>query len=110
MQVLIADKDGEPSALLMDALKPELRVKRVVYQGIGQCEETMRPEVPKIRVGLESGPTEEPKTNYAPIPRNQVDHINATVGQLLVYKVPDVRDFTSKSCDLVRLIIFQDRN
>lgn len=43
-----------------------------------------RPEVPKVL-------TEEPKVNFPPVPRNQVDHINATVGQLLVFKVPEVR-------------------
>ena len=69
--------------MLMNALAPEMRVKRVVYQGIGQCEEMKQPEVSKV-------PTQKPKTNFPPMPRNQVDHINATVGQLLVYKVPDV--------------------
>lgn len=29
--------------------------------------------------------------NYAPLPRNQVDRVNATINQLLVFKVPAVR-------------------
>lgn len=65
-------------------LAPEIRVKRVVYQGIGQCEDINRPEVKQVS-------TEEPKVNFPPVPRNQVDHVNATVGQLLVFKVPEVR-------------------
>lgn len=81
-QVLI-DSDGDPSSSLRAALAPEIRVKRVVHQGIGQCEDMNRPKVPKIS-------TEQPKVNFPPVPRNQVDHVNATVGQLLVFKVPEV--------------------
>lgn len=81
-QVLV-DSDGDPSSSLRAVLAPEIRVKRVVFQGIGQCEEMNRPEVPKVF-------TEEPKVNFPPVPRNQVDHVNATVGQLLVFKVPEV--------------------
>lgn len=55
----------------------------MVYQGIGQCEDISRPEVPKVS-------TQEPKSNFPPVPRNQVDLVNATVGQLLVFKVPEV--------------------
>lgn len=69
--------------MLRNVLLPEIRVKRVVYQGIGQCEDMTRPEVPKVS-------TQEPKSNFPPLPRNQVDLVNATVGQLLVFKVPEV--------------------
>lgn len=41
-----------------------------------------RSELPKVS-------TQEPKSNFPPVPRNQVDLINATVGQLLVFKVPE---------------------
>lgn len=82
-QILI-DKDGDPSPLLRGALAPELRVKRVVFQGIGQCEDMNQSGIPKVH-------TEEPKVNFPPVPRNQVDHVNATVGELLVFKVPEVR-------------------
>lgn len=80
---MLVDSDGDPSAALRTVLAPEIRVKRVVFQGIGQCEDMSRPEIPKVV-------TEEPKVNFPPVPRNQVDHINATVGQLLVFKVPEV--------------------
>lgn len=80
---MLVDNDGDPSSALKAVLAPEIRIKRVVHQGIGQCEDMNRPEVPKVS-------TEEPEVNYPPVTRNQVDHINATVGQLLVFKVPDV--------------------
>lgn len=82
-QVLV-DTNGDPSSSLRRVLAPEITVKRVVFQGIGQCEDMNRPEEPKVS-------TEEPKANFPPVPRNQVDHVNATVGQLLVFKVPEVR-------------------
>lgn len=82
LQQVLVDRNGDPSPELRDVLAPEIRVKRVVYQGIGQCEDMNRPEVPKVS-------TQEPKTNFPPMPRNQVDLVNATVGQLLVFKVPE---------------------
>ena len=81
LHVLI-DKNGDPSPSLREVLQPEIRVKRVVYQGIGQCEDMTRPETPRVS-------TQEPKSNFPPLPRNQVDLVNATVGQLLVFKVPE---------------------
>lgn len=81
---MLIDRNGDPSPSLREALQPEIRVKRVVYQGIGQCEDMTRPETPRIS-------TQEPKSNFPPLPRNQVDLVNATVGQLLVFKVPEVR-------------------
>ncbi|KAK0080102.1 hypothetical protein PV326_008336 [Microctonus aethiopoides] len=82
LHVLIANRDGDPSAMLEEILAPEIHVRRVVFQGMGQCETMNEPDTPKI-------PTQEPKTNFPPLPRNQVDHINATVGQLLVFRVPE---------------------
>ena len=78
---VLIDKN-DPSPALMEVLLPEIRVKRVVRQGIGQCEDINQSEVQKVS-------TQEPKSNSPPIPRNQVDLINATVGQLLVFKVPE---------------------
>lgn len=89
-QVLV-DSNGDPSSSLRRELAPEITVKRVVFQGIGQCENMNRLEEPKVS-------TEEPKVNLPPVPRNQVDHVNATVGQLLVFKVPEV-------CILLTLIV-----
>ncbi|XP_012153966.2 uncharacterized protein LOC100881230 isoform X1 [Megachile rotundata] len=81
LHVLI-DRNGDPSPGLREVLKPEIRVKRVIYQGIGQCEDMIRPEAPRVS-------TQEPKSNFPPLPRNQVDLVNATVGMLLVFKVPE---------------------
>lgn len=102
LQVLIG-KDGDPSSSLRNAMSPEMRVKRVVFQGIGQCEDMSQPEIPKVH-------TEEPKVNFPPVPRNQVDHINATVGQLLVFKVPedtffDAEDGSSRNMKMSLLTI-----
>jgi len=85
---VLVDGNGDPSSSLRAVLAPEIRVKRVVFQGIGQCEDMNRPEIPKVS-------TEEPKVNFPPVPRNQVDHVNATVGQLLVFKVPEVCTFVT---------------
>lgn len=79
---VLVDKNGDPSAALRDVLLPEIRVKRVVHQGIGQCEDMNQPQPPKVS-------TQEPKSNFPPMSRNQVDLVNATVGQLLVFKVPE---------------------
>ncbi|XP_032681141.1 dystroglycan isoform X2 [Odontomachus brunneus] len=102
LRVLI-DSDGDPSSSLRAVLAPEIRVKRVVYQGIGQCEDMKRPEVPRVS-------TEEPKVNFPPVPRNQVDHVNATEGQLLVFKVPedtffDAEDGSSRNMKMSLLTI-----
>lgn len=72
----IEDEDAteEPSSALEEALGPEIRVKRVLYEGFEQCRETKK----------------ETHTNNYPVPRNQIDQLNATVGQLLVFRVPKV--------------------
>ncbi|XP_077278186.1 uncharacterized protein LOC143906183 isoform X2 [Temnothorax americanus] len=100
---VLVDSDGDPSSSLKAVLAPEIRVKRVVYKGIGQCEDMKRPEVPKVS-------TEEPKVNLPPVPRNQVDLVNATVGQLLVFKVPedtffDAEDGSSRNMKMSLLTI-----
>ncbi|XP_065087840.1 uncharacterized protein Dg isoform X2 [Ochlerotatus camptorhynchus] len=65
---------------LNDALNPDIMVKSVQGQQIGQC---LKSVIPKVK------PTQTIATkNYAPTTRNQVDRVNATVGHLLVYKVP----------------------
>lgn len=79
---MTANEEGDPSYALSQELGPELRVKHVAYRGVGQCEE--KPEAPVA-------PPKANPTNFSPIPRNQVDHINATQGQLLIFTVPDVR-------------------
>ncbi|KAL4715021.1 hypothetical protein ACJJTC_003172 [Scirpophaga incertulas] len=54
-------------------MSPELKVSSVSWVGVGQCA------VPA---------TKAPNT-YPPVTRNQVDHLTATAGHLLVYKVPE---------------------
>ncbi|XP_057333424.1 dystroglycan 1-like isoform X2 [Microplitis mediator] len=83
--VLVASNDGDPSSMLQHHLGPEIRVKRVAFHGHGQCEHSftrISPQVPEVS-------TQEPKVNDPPMPRNQVDHITARVGQLLIYRVPE---------------------
>lgn len=63
------------------ALGPELRVKKVLYREFGVCD------------APQTQPT--PPMNFSPILRNPVDHVNATVGELLVYKVKDVSTIVS---------------
>lgn len=80
--LLVSNPSGDPSSLLQTTLGPSIRVKRVVSQGAAQCETLTQPDLPQQS-------TSEPKTNFSPLPRNQVDHVNATVGQLLVFRVPE---------------------
>lgn len=82
--VLVASNDGDPSSLLQHHLGPEIRVKRVAFQGHGQCEYAFskKPQAPEVS-------TQEPKVNDPPMPRNQVDHLTAQVGQLLIFRVPE---------------------
>ncbi|XP_063226131.1 dystroglycan 1 [Bacillus rossius redtenbacheri] len=77
-KVMVLNDNGDPSTALKDALLPSVRVKKVTYRGLGQCEPAPPPAPPRT-----------PQDNFPPVARNQVDHINATVGQLLVFKVPE---------------------
>lgn len=57
----------------MRVLGPEIKVKRVVYQGLEQCQQSK-------------------ETNERwPVVRNQIDHLKGLVGSLFVYKVKKVR-------------------
>lgn len=64
---------------LNDLLQPLLSIKSITGQLIGTCQKT---ELAKIK------PTTHMAKNLPPMPRNQVDRVNASVGHLLVYKVP----------------------
>ncbi|XP_022912998.2 uncharacterized protein [Onthophagus taurus] len=77
-KVLTINHDGDPTHELITALSPALKVKKVAYKGLGVCEPKQPPPAPMT-----------PPTNFSPVLRNPVDHINATVGKLLVFKVPD---------------------
>lgn len=82
-QTLTANDRGDPSRELNTALVPELRVKKVLYRELGVCEQPQTPVAPPVNPVT-------PPINFSPILRNPVDHVNATVGELLIYKVKDV--------------------
>lgn len=68
----------EPSKLTKSLL-PEISVKSVSGQPIGPCQ-----KLPAVK----PKPTPHMTKNFPPVPRNQVDRVNATINQLLVFKVP----------------------
>lgn len=70
--------------ILNKVVSPELSIKSISGKTIGTCfkPETIKPTAPK--------PTPHLMKNYPPMPRNQVDRVNATINQLLVFKVPSV--------------------
>lgn len=79
------------------AVSPQMSIKSIEGKTIGTCSkpETVKPTVPK--------PTTHTMKNYPPIARNQVDRVNATMNQLLVFKVPHVSvstQFNRKSMEL----------
>lgn len=64
---------------LSDLVQPILGIKSLTGQLIGPCLKSTatKPKTPTVNV-----------KNAPPVPRNQVDRVVATVGHLLVYKVP----------------------
>ncbi|XP_034946407.1 dystroglycan isoform X2 [Chelonus insularis] len=96
--ILVANKEGDPSAMLENILPPEIHVKKVTLTGLRLCDNLNNhhhgpvvvvpspSSIPLPERGGES--TQEPKVNNSPMPRNQVDHISAVVGQLLIFRVP----------------------
>nr|CAI5849789.1 unnamed protein product [Callosobruchus analis] len=74
-KVLTANDHGDPSRELNVALQPELRVKKISYRQYGVCEPPQTPVTQPM--------------NFSPLLRNPVDHVNATVGELLIFKVKD---------------------
>lgn len=82
-KVLVLNENGDPSSDLISVLTPTLKPNKVTYQGLHLCESVIRKhEKPPPILKM-------PEVNYPPIIRNPVDHINATVGRLLVFKVPE---------------------
>ncbi|CAK1584602.1 unnamed protein product [Parnassius mnemosyne] len=76
MKIMESESEaGSPSAALARAMSPELKVAAVRWRGAGPCAPP-----PAAR---------PPHDTYPPVTRNQVDHLTATVGHLLVYKVPE---------------------
>lgn len=74
----------------MTFVQPALTIKSVSGKSIGPCAKT---EIPKPTIVK---PTPHMTKNFPPVPRNQVDRVNASVGHLLVYKVPIVSFFYTK--------------
>ncbi|KOB65370.1 Dystroglycan, partial [Operophtera brumata] len=66
---------GSPSAGLIRAMSPELKVGGVSWRGVGRC--------------AQDAPATRAPDTYPPVTRNQVDHLTATVGHMFVYKVPE---------------------
>lgn len=62
---------------LSDLVNPQITITSIMGEPIGECRKSMM------------GNTRPPTKNSPPMPRNQVDRVNASVGTLLVYKVPD---------------------
>lgn len=82
--MLALNEDGEPSSGLISVLSPIFKPNKVTYQGLHLCDSVIGkhekpPPIPKV-----------PDVNFSPSIRNPVDHVNATVGRLLVFKVPEV--------------------
>lgn len=75
--MLTANDRGDPSRELSLMLAPDVRIKKVVNRDLAICEQQPAPPV-------------TPSTNFSPILRNPVDKVNATLGELLIYKVKDV--------------------
>lgn len=77
-------KDGEkPSDELVRSLgmlADHLTITKISYKGLMNCETSTKP--PSTPPG---------DINNPPVLRNHVDHITATVGQLLTFIVPEVR-------------------
>ncbi|XP_070850716.1 uncharacterized protein Dg isoform X1 [Drosophila suzukii] len=63
---------------LSDLVQPQLGIKSITGQLIGSCQKDL----------TQVKPTQHMAKNVPPMPRNQVDRVNASLGQLLVYKVP----------------------
>ncbi|XP_016985355.1 uncharacterized protein LOC108048915 isoform X1 [Drosophila rhopaloa] len=63
---------------LSDLVQPLLEIKSITGQLIGSCQKDL----------TQVKPTQHMTKNVPPMPRNQVDRVNASLGQLLVYKVP----------------------
>ncbi|CAG9766176.1 unnamed protein product [Ceutorhynchus assimilis] len=74
--MLTANDRGDPSRELSQMLIPDLRIKKVLSSDLTICEPQPAPPV-------------TPTTNFSPILRNPVDKVNATQGELLIYKVKD---------------------
>lgn len=79
--MLVINDNGDPSPALKDVMAPEFRIKKVLKEFIGSCE-PQKPEQPF--------PPTVSSYNFPPLFKNPIDRIDSTVGELLVYRVPEV--------------------
>ncbi|XP_041985077.1 dystroglycan isoform X3 [Aricia agestis] len=92
-----SEGSGLPSEALSRAMSPALAVRRVSARGVGNC----------------ARPDASPPNTYPPVSRNQVDHITAVAGKLLVHKVPEDTFYDPEDGDTRRLQLslrFSDRS
>lgn len=94
--ILTANEEGDPSLALSRNLAPQLRAKKITQKLIGICEEEEVPLLPELPITphIPIYPPShhiplQPPANLPPILRNPVDHVNATIGDLLLFRVPD---------------------
>ncbi|KAG1686777.1 Dystroglycan [Nymphon striatum] len=89
-------KPNHPSKKFREFMKKDLEVTKVGLKLSSGCEghkyvlPTVLPDGKVITTPLPDNidETSGTKVNNQPTSRNQIDHINATVGQVLVYKIP----------------------
>ncbi|XP_034652930.1 uncharacterized protein LOC117891532 isoform X7 [Drosophila subobscura] len=83
---------------LSDLVQPLLGIKSITGQLIGSCQK----DLTKVK------PTMQMAKNVPPMPRNQVDRVNASVGQLLVFKVPPDTFYDANDNDLTLTLKSKD--
>uniref|UniRef100_A0A8D8VFS9 Dystroglycan 1 n=1 Tax=Cacopsylla melanoneura TaxID=428564 RepID=A0A8D8VFS9_9HEMI len=81
LEVISNPSTGQVRPVLASALGRLMTVKNVTWRGVGHCEDS--PDTSLV-------PT-KPKyaENLPPLIRNPIDHLEATVGELLVFHVPE---------------------
>lgn len=89
---------------LSDLVTPMLNIKSITGQLIAQCEQMSTTGITKTKV---INPLAK---NLPPVPRNQVDRVVATAGQLLVYKVPSDTFFDPNDNEVLHLTLKTKEN
>lgn len=78
LEVISNTTTFQPNSVLTNAFGKLMTVKNVTWKGVGHCEES--PSVVTKHKYLE---------NLVPVIRNPIDHLDAIIGELLVYPVPE---------------------
>ncbi|XP_023037013.1 uncharacterized protein LOC6652385 isoform X3 [Drosophila willistoni] len=84
---------------LNELVQPILSIKSIAGNLIGSCQKV---ELNQIK------PTITVTKNLPPMPRNQVDRVNASVGQLMVYRVPSDTFYDPNDNDLTLTLKSKD--